>query len=109
MRPENLTLRCYGYQTLENKWVVKCIDLALVVEEDTIEEAKKSLEDSVVGYINTVIETNDKESIPRLLKRKSPLSDRLHYHFIASIVKLHKFKDRFTFEESLPFHLANHC
>lgn len=106
MRPENLILRCYGTKSASNTWVLKCIDLALVVEENTLKKAQKSLEENIIDYIETVFDTNDKESIPKLLKRKSPLSDIIEYHTIACVLKIHELKSRLVFEKAIPFHLS---
>lgn len=109
MRPEDLILRCYGYKTYQGIWVTKCIDLALVAEDETLHGAKKSLEDAIAGYIETILDTDNKASIAELLVRKSPLSDRLHYHYIALIIRFHEFKNKLTFKETLPIHLPHTC
>lgn len=88
MKPQDLILRCYGYETQGGKWVAKCIDLALVTEEDTLIDAKKSLEDAIFGYLEAVLDTDDKKSIPALIGRKSPLIDILTYHSIVFLQKI---------------------
>ena len=106
MKPQDLILRCYGYKASDGKWVAKCIDLALVVEEDSIEKLKKSLQDAIVGYIETVYDTKDKESIPKLLRRKSPAKDIIEYHFVALLCNMHKMKNKLVFEEAVPMRPA---
>jgi len=109
MKPQDLILRCYGYEAHDGKWVAKCIDLTLVVEEDTLIDAKKSLEDAIFGYLEAVLDTDDKKSIPALIRRKSPLIDILAYHSIAFLFKIHEFKSKLVFEEAIPVHLAHAC
>lgn len=109
MKPQDLILRCYGYETPENNWVLKCVDLAIVVEENSIEAAKKSLEDAIISYLEVVYDTEDKESIPKLLKRKSPLIDILRYHTLAFIFKIYEIKSKLVFEEAIPIRPVVAC
>lgn len=112
MKPENLILRCYAYQTSHGTWVAKCIDLNIAEEENTLPTVKKSLEVAITGYIEAVLDTDDKASIPSLLTRKSPLSDRARYYGIYFLNKVRAIKSRRAFEEAIPFHLSGggaHC
>lgn len=107
---ENLVLRCYAYRTPRNTWIAKCIDLDLVTEEDSLPVAKKSLEEAIEGYIETVLDTEDKESIPRLLQRKAPLVDRMKYELLKSELTRRLYpKKPVPFLSSIPFHLAHTC
>ena len=110
MRPQEMILRCYGYQTSRGTWIVKCIDLDLVDEEDTFDKAKKSLENAIKGYVGAVLDTQDLTTIPKLLKRKSPSKDILSYHIIRFLNKVKAIKSRLVFEEPIPFCLnTNAC
>ena len=109
MKPQDLILRCYGYETPDGKWVAKCIDLSLVVEEDSIEKLKRSLLNAIISYIETVYDTKDKESIPKLLRRKSPLKDIAEYHFIAFLCQIHEMKNWLVFEQAIPMQPALAC
>jgi len=106
MKPQNLILRCYGYRTSRNTWAVKCIDLNIAEEEDTLPKAQKALEEAIKGYIETVMDTDDNASIPALLTRKSPIQDRIVYHTLSTLNTIHKFKSKLAFREIIPFHLS---
>lgn len=105
---QDLILRCYGYKTPRNTWIAKCIDLDLATEEDTFQEARRSLEEAIEGYIETVLDTEDKESIVRLLQRKSPIRDRLIYESIRlSLTRKVSASQPIPFLQPIPFHLAH--
>jgi len=104
-----MILRCYGYQTSRCTWIVKCIDLDLVDEEDTLDKAKKSLENAIKGYLGAVLDTQDLTTIPKLLKRKSPPKDILFYHSIWLLNKIKAIRSRLVFEESIPFCLIKNA
>ena len=84
-----------------------------MVEEDTLKKAEKSLHDAISGYLEVVLDTDDKTSIPQLLMRRSPLKDIIEYHLLAILIKIKvsKFKARRIFKEAIPFHLSSsaHC
>ncbi|OGP20062.1 MAG: hypothetical protein A2054_01315 [Deltaproteobacteria bacterium GWA2_55_10] len=112
MKPQNLILRCYAYRTSRGTWVAKCIDLNIAEEENSLLKVKKSLEEAITGYIDAVLDTEDKASIPSLLKRKSPIRDRATYYGIYLMSKVRSIKSRRAFEEAIPFHLSGgsaHC
>ena len=107
---DNLIVRCYAYRTPRNTWIAKCIDLDLVTEEDSFQEAKESLTEAIDGYIEAVLDTNDKESIPRLLQRKAPAVERIKYEILRSRVTRRVYPRRpVPFLTSIPFHLAHSC
>ena len=106
MVPRNLILRCYGFRTSRKTWVAKCIDFDLVVEEDSLEARKKALIEAMNSYLEAVYQTDDKESIPRLLKRRAPLIDFCHYYWIKFRCQLRCPSERLSFEKSIPFVLA---
>lgn len=75
LRPAELILRCYVRRSGRSpeRWVAHCIDLDLWASAGTMEDAEKSLSDAIVGYVQTVLDTTDVESVPRLLRRRAPL------------------------------------
>lgn len=75
-------LRCYGYKTKNDCWYGICIDLNLAVESDSPENLKKKMREVVDSYLETVFDTEDKTSIPQLLKRKAPFFDWFTYYVI---------------------------
>jgi len=105
MSPEELIIRCYGYKTSRGTWVLKCIDLDLVVEEDSVEDCKKAMDEAIRGYISAVLDTEDKDSIPALLRRKAPLKDRLVYHFSNIQNRICHSSKRLKMDHALRFQL----
>ncbi len=73
MAPQNasqkINIRCYGYRTWHGSWVASCIDLSLMVERPSMEESIKALQEQIILYIQSVLDTEDKESIYYLLPR----------------------------------------
>lgn len=87
MPPENasqkISIRCYGYRTWQGSWIASCIDLSLMVERPSMEESIKALQEQIILYIQSVLDTGDKESISYLLPRPAPFRERLFYQLIA--------------------------
>ena len=109
-KPDNLVLRCYGYRSGDDGFYVGvCIDLNIAVQADSVKELKRKMAEAIETYVNAVLDTEDKESIPALLSRCAPIRDRLVYHLIGFSIFVAKFRHRFVFEEFIPFHLAHNC
>lgn len=109
-KPQQLILRCYGYKNKQDIWYGVCLELNLAAEADTSRELKTKLNGMIESYINTVLETDDKESIPALMLRRAPLSDWACYHLICLLNYISEIPDRITFDEIIPFRLVpNHC
>lgn len=109
---ENLVLRCYGRQLGKDSWYGVCINLNLAVEARSREELIQEMSAVIKSYLESVLDTKDTASIPELLSRKAPLSDRLMYCLIACIHHINNIPKNkfFKFKEFIPFHLAqNHC
>ena len=111
VRPNNFILRCYGHRINGSKWCGVCLEFNLAAEAESSEQLRKKLYDMIVSYVDTVIETDDKESIPDLLVRRAPLYNWAIYYLIKLLVSFHNFPNKFLrFKESIPFHLAhNNC
>ena len=84
--PSPVTLRALVYRTNDG-FVAECIDLNLMVLRRSSEEAAKSLESAVVGYVQTVLSDGSSAQqmvntghVDGLLPRPSPASHRLRYH-----------------------------
>ncbi|MEA3348934.1 MAG: hypothetical protein U9Q39_07765 [Pseudomonadota bacterium] len=107
--PIELVLRCYGYRS--GKYLVgHCIDLDIAVQAENIAELKHKMEQAVTSYMETVLNTENKSSIPALLKRQAPLSAKLKYHAINLLVAFQALRLKFfTFNEALPFHIGRNC
>lgn len=114
MRTDQLLLRCYARQTAPGRWYAVCIDLNLDAEAESFPAVKRSLDEAIVGYFLTVLDTQDKESLAHLLSRPAPLKDRLTYHAINHLSKLRSKRhdgDRpyAAFKDPVPIHLALGC
>ncbi len=111
LRPKNLILRCYGHRVKGNKWYGVCLELNLAAEANSVKQLRKKLYGMITSYIDTVIETDDKGSIPDLLERRAPFYDWAIYYLIKILNPILNFPNQFLrFKESIPFHLANnHC
>ena len=107
--PDRLVLRCYGHQIKGEKWYGVCVDLNLAAEASSQDDLKKKLRDMIESYIDTVLETDDKQSVPYLLTRKAPLWNWFVYYLIKIIITIRQFPGNFTFKEAIPFHLAHGC
>ena len=100
-----LYLRCFAFEVKPGLWFANCIDLKVSVEAPNMKSAKCDLEDAIHGYIETVLDTDDKESIPRLLNRKSPPKFFVYYYIIAGLLFIHAAKERlikFDCKETVP-------
>jgi len=107
--PDRLILRCYGYKTKSGKWFGLCLNFNIGVEADSREQLKHKMHEVLESYIETVLDTNNKASVPELLCRRAPIKDWLIYYGIRSFLFIRDFPDNFTFKEALPFHLAHSC
>lgn len=107
LRPKNFVLRCYGRRLKEGKWYGVCLELNLAAEAESPEQLRKKLYEMIVSYIDTVIATDDKDSIPYLLERKAPLYDWAIYYLFKILISISNFPNRLLFKESIPFHLAH--
>lgn len=107
--PDRLVLRCYGHKIKGGKWFGLCLNFNIAIEADTRKQLKLKMNQALISYIETVLDTDDSASIPELLTRRAPLKDWLLYYKIKLIVFISNFPDNFTFKEALPFHLAHGC
>lgn len=107
--PTQLVLKCYGYRTGENKWVGVCLNFNLAVEAESSDTLIQKMGEVISSYIEAVLDTEDKASIPELLSRHAPISDWLKYYFISGLFFATRLKRYFTFKEAIPFHLAHSC
>jgi len=107
--PRKLVLRCYGHKIKGGKWFGLCLNFNIAIEADTQEQLKLKMNHALVSYIETVLDTNDRASIPELLARRAPLKDWLIYYKTRLTVFIAKFPDNFTFKETLSFPFAHGC
>ena len=106
--PENtnkdIASRCYGYKTRRGSWIASCIDLSLMVERSSLEESKDALREQIILYIQSVLDTEDKESLAYLLPRPAPFYEKIIYYSIAVACIFELICKRFVFRfiEELP-------
>lgn len=86
VRPQALVLRCYGRRAgrERSRWIAHCIDLDVWAVGGSIDEVRESLESAISGYLETVFDTEDQASIPRLLLRCAPL----RYVLLGHVIRL---------------------
>lgn len=65
MHANQLMLRCYAKRTNEGTWYATCIDLNIDAEADSIPDVNVSLERAMIGYLETVIDADDRPPLKR--------------------------------------------
>jgi len=109
IRPGNFVLRCYGYKTKKGNWFGLCLNFNLAIEADSPELLEEKMRAVIESYIDTVLDTDDRKSVPQLLTRRAPIYDWLIYYLIKVIRLSRQFPDKVIFKEFIPFHLAHSC
>jgi hypothetical protein len=99
---KELTLRCYGVKTSSGNWEGVCLEFNLATQADTLEQLKQKMYEVITSYIESVFDTDDKASIPKLLNRKAPFKDYFFYYLIKSIRKIKDIPTRIIFQELAP-------
>lgn len=99
----------------EGGYIAECIDLNLMVRRDTMEEATRSLEQAIVGYLHTVCSDQSAASellqhgrVQGLVPRPSPLPRRLRYHLHCLLAALKGNERNFQLREYSSSQFA-HC
>jgi len=108
-KEEQFVVRCFAYPgKKEGKQGVfaVCIDLSLVTWRPTLPEAKKSLDEAVDGYFETLLEVIEKgDNVRDLVLRPAPFWPyRLRYHLLAIervFQKPRMHSDSMLFEDSI--------
>lgn len=112
VRPVDLVLRCYARRTGTNrdKWIAHCVDLDLWAAGKSFEGARESMDLAVRGYLATVFDTQDRDSIPRLIRRRAALRYLALWYVISLWSRLSRNGrrplDTQPFEETLPWGVA---
>ena len=70
-------LRCFTYSPRPGQYVAECVDLDLLAQGETLEEAIGKLQAAVFSYLEVAFTG---ESTKGLVLRLSPRSHRLRYH-----------------------------
>jgi hypothetical protein len=80
---------CYAYAASKGRYIAECLDLDIIVEENTLHKAVSGLNDAVKGYLAVALEGDTKGLVPR----KSPLKRRLMYRYrVLAFCLLNGFK-----------------
>jgi len=75
---KDMPLRAYSYEIGPGRFVAECIDLDLLSQGNTKEEAIGRLQEAMFGYLEAAF---NGKSVRGLVLRPSPISHRLRYHF----------------------------
>lgn len=75
---EEKPLRCFTYRSRMGLHIAECVDLDILSQGESIEEAVGKLQEATFSYLDVAFSG---ESTKGLVLRKSPLSHRLHYQF----------------------------
>lgn len=102
----DLVLRCYGRKIDDHKWYGVCLKLNLAIEAPSREELVRKMGGVILSYLDTVLDTEDTDSIPDLLTRRAPISDWFTYYAIALLIYIKRFPTLFKFKKAIPFHLG---
>ena len=78
-------LRSFYYSPSPGEWVADCVDLDLMAQGKTPDEAIGKLQEAVHGYIKVAF---DGESVKGLVLRPSPLSHRIRYYMSVTKERL---------------------
>lgn len=102
--PLPINLRCYGYRTWSGAWIASCIDLSLMVERPSMQESIQALQEQIILYIQSVLDTEDKKSISYLLPRPAPWHEKLIYHLVSMACRFKRIckGTAFNFEKVYP-------
>jgi hypothetical protein len=105
MKPNEILLRCY-IERKEGSWQAFCIDLCLAAQGESEAEVKRKLHEQIYSYLVDIFEGEDQPYAAQLLNRKAPFSQIAKYHSIKFLCQLKRFKDRCTFQDTMPLKLA---
>ncbi len=78
-------LRSFFYRAQPGVWVAECVDLDLMAEGKSAEEAIGKLQEAVIGYLDAAF---DGESVRGLVLRPAPFSHRLRYYLSTTKERL---------------------
>lgn len=102
-KEQKIALRCFAYPGKnegQQGYYAVCIDLNLHTWRPTAKEARNSLNDAILGYIETAVELSEnEEAFKTMLQRPAPLfpyrTKYYYYRFVSKVVKeiLTAFKD----------------
>jgi predicted RNase H-like HicB family nuclease len=78
--------RCYAYGPEPGLYLAECVDLDIVAQGRTVEEAAEKLTVAIQGYLAVALNGDTKGLVPR----RSPISNRLRYRWYRAIAWLER-------------------
>lgn len=76
---KRIMLRCFTYSPAQGRHIAECIDLDLLSQGNTREQAIGKLQEAMFSYLSVAFD--EEKSTKGLVLRPSTLSHRLRYHF----------------------------
>lgn len=80
-------VRCFA-EKRGQQWQAFCIELNLAVQADTLEEVQQKLHAVFLSYVQLAMEQNDPDHQRDMLYRPAPLSIRLRYWFMRTLLAI---------------------
>jgi predicted RNase H-like HicB family nuclease len=103
MKTNELILRCFA-ERKGNQWQAFCLEFGLAAQADTLEEARRKLDDMICSYVEDATVGADRAFGADLLSRGAPLLDWIKYYFYAARKRLLRHGVPQQFREVLPLH-----
>jgi hypothetical protein len=94
-----IVLRCFVRSPLKGRYIAECVDLDILSQGSTPEQAIASLQEAMVGYLEAAF---DGGSTKGLVLRRSPLTHRLRYRLHSLSSRLREFVGRRHSRHVLP-------
>lgn len=101
LHPADLVLRCMALQR-NGYWVAMCLDLDLVVQANSAEQAKRLLREQMHSYIQDALSI-DADHAGDLLSRKAPLR---YFAMYYGIKWFNHAKRMLSYEAAMPVAIA---
>ena len=102
-----IALRCLVYLRSAGFYVAECIDLDLIAQGKTADLAMKSLHSAMAGYLKVVLA--DPNNIDGLLPRRSPLRNRLRYHWYLLRAQITRRRSDFRLYDCSSDQVSSYC
>jgi len=102
MNAKQLVIKCFAKQT-EGVWVAVCLDFCLATQGNSLDEAKRKLEEQIFYYVSEALQ--DQEYGSQLLSRRAPVSSWIEYYYIWMANRIYH-SASVIFNETLPLRPA---
>lgn len=102
MKTQNLFVRVYG-ERQHDQWTLMCLDYSLVVQADTLLEAKRKLNEQMRMYLRDALVGQDRAHAADLLLRRAPLRYWVKFYWHYTMMKFREARrTRLAERETLP-------